>query len=274
VSILLDALKKSEEQRRLGSAPTIHSEVAVDGRQSPAWRRRVVWLSVGALALLVAWLARGPLSPDPGEAAAPAVSGQRTGALPPAEGNKAPAGPESPTGARTAVESFASGEAAAATADPGVAGEGAESASQRRAELERSFRQFRAPPPETASTADVAAQVSGIPDAEPEPAPAAPSAAVVADRSPSEAGGRTEPAKRRVPEPITYWELPQSVRDGLPELKISVLVYADEPDDRFLLVNGRRMVEKDSLPGGVELEEIRRNGAVFRYRNYRFIVRG
>ncbi len=73
--------------------------------------------------------------------------------------------------------------------------------------------------------------------------------------------------------PISYWELPQGIRDNLPEIKITVLVYAENPDDRFLLSNGQRMVEKDELDGGLVLDEIRKDGAVFLYRNYRFLVK-
>jgi len=76
-----------------------------------------------------------------------------------------------------------------------------------------------------------------------------------------------------IPEPISYWELPQGIRDSLPEIKITVLVYAEHPGDRFLLSNGQRMVEKDELDGGLVLDEIRKDGAVFLYRNYRFLVK-
>ena len=75
-------------------------------------------------------------------------------------------------------------------------------------------------------------------------------------------------------EPISFWQLPQAMRDGLPEFKINVLVYAEKPEDRFLLINGQRLVEKEELTAGVVLDEIRRDGAVFRYRNYRFLVKG
>lgn len=74
------------------------------------------------------------------------------------------------------------------------------------------------------------------------------------------------------PEPIGYWELPDSVRNGVPEIKFSVLVYADNPNNRFVLVNGTRLVEGDALKPGVVVEEIRRNGVIFSYRMYRFFV--
>ena len=76
------------------------------------------------------------------------------------------------------------------------------------------------------------------------------------------------------PQPITYWELPQSVRDGMPEMHITVLVYAEQPESRFLLIGGQRLVEGEEYQGGVTLKEIRRGGAVFVYRNYQFLVKG
>jgi len=67
--------------------------------------------------------------------------------------------------------------------------------------------------------------------------------------------------------------LPQDVRDSLPDLHITVLVYAEEPTERFVLIGGKRLVEKEQVGQGVVLEEIRREGAVFRYRNYLFQVK-
>jgi len=81
------------------------------------------------------------------------------------------------------------------------------------------------------------------------------------------------PVEPHVAEPISYWELPQGIRDDLPEIKITVLVFAEHPGDRFLLSNGQRLVEKDELDGGLVLDEIRKDGAIFLYRNYRFLVK-
>jgi general secretion pathway protein B len=75
-------------------------------------------------------------------------------------------------------------------------------------------------------------------------------------------------------EPITFWELPQGIRDSLPDLRITVLVFAERPEDRFVLIGGQRRVENDQIQDGLLLEEIRREGAVFTYRNYRFLVKG
>ena len=72
--------------------------------------------------------------------------------------------------------------------------------------------------------------------------------------------------------PITYWELPDSVRADVPEIKFSVLVYAKNPDDRFVLINGQRQAEGDTVQQGLVVKEIRRDGVVFSYRLYQFLV--
>jgi general secretion pathway protein B len=75
-----------------------------------------------------------------------------------------------------------------------------------------------------------------------------------------------------VGEPVSVWALPEDVRSRLPEFRISVLVYAARPADRFALVNGKRLGEGDGLAPGLELVEIRRDGAVFTFERYRFLV--
>ena len=74
------------------------------------------------------------------------------------------------------------------------------------------------------------------------------------------------------PAPISYWELPDAVRADVPEIKFSVLVYATDPADRFVLINGQRLGQGDSIQPGLEVREIRRDGVVFSYRLYQFLV--
>jgi hypothetical protein len=117
-------------------------------------------------------------------------------------------------------------------------------------------------PPDPQSEGQLVAQATQSPDT-----PAADSQAV--DQPAGEAV-----SDNRISEPISFWELPQGIRDSLPELHVSVLVYAQRPEDRFVLVSGKRLVEKDEYEDGVVLEEIRRDGAIFHYRHYRFLVKG
>jgi general secretion pathway protein B len=74
------------------------------------------------------------------------------------------------------------------------------------------------------------------------------------------------------PAPITYWELPDPIRADVAEIKFSVLVYAKQPQDRFVLINGQRFTEGDSVQPGLVIEEIQRDGVTFSYRLYRFLV--
>jgi len=83
----------------------------------------------------------------------------------------------------------------------------------------------------------------------------------------------TEQYQSPEPQLISYWELPDSVRNGVPVIKFSVLVYADDPANRFVLVNGERLIEGDELKPGVVVEDIRRDGVVFSYKMYKFFVK-
>ena len=74
------------------------------------------------------------------------------------------------------------------------------------------------------------------------------------------------------PAPISYWELPDAIRAGVPEIKFSVLVYSKHPSERFVLINGQRYGQGDQLPSGPIVTKIRREGVVFRYRLYLFLV--
>jgi general secretion pathway protein B len=82
---------------------------------------------------------------------------------------------------------------------------------------------------------------------------------------------RPKPEKQELT-PIGYWELPDAVRANVPETKFSVLVYADNPADRFVLINGQRLVEGDEAGSGLVVKEIRRDGVIFSYRLYQFLV--
>jgi hypothetical protein len=62
------------------------------------------------------------------------------------------------------------------------------------------------------------------------------------------------------------WELPQGQREALQQLKISIHVYHNEPDRRFVLINMRRYSEGDRLRGtDYRLKTIERDGVVIDY---------
>jgi general secretion pathway protein B len=250
MSMILDALRKSEEQRRLGAQPDIHNAPGESPPDASEPLRQ--WLPVSLIvvsALVMAWFGWQQFRPPSDIPTTPPVSVQ----VPAAEPAEPPA--QSAAGEpRTPVEAYsAPQQSVPESADdeerPAATGEPAASL--------KDVSEFEAPPP-AAAAQTAAAQTEPQRAAEPGPEP-----------EPKVAGD--EPYQ---PDAMSYWELPQGVRDSLPQFRISVIVYADDPADRFVLVNGIRLREKDELQSGVVLEEIRRGGAVFRARNYRFLVKG
>lgn len=278
MSMLLDALKKSEQQRRLGTRPDIHrdGDTVDDGRD--LLRQ---WLPMGLVVisvLIMSWNGWRQFQAPQILLEAPAVA-TRSEAVPeaaPGDGSTATAGDRS--SARTPVETFEAsqeGATAGVRRDPRnpsdalvVTLEEKNGERQDRQRALESFSQYSSPQAE--SSAAGATSTGGRPDGVAEmtekPAPTRQEPRRVADERPAD-----QPYEPRT---MSYWELPQGVRDSLPEFRVTVLVYADDPKDRFLLINGMRLTEKQELQSGVVLDEIRRDGAVFRARDYRFLVKG
>jgi general secretion pathway protein B len=256
MSILLDALKKSEEQRQLGQAPDIHApSEPLPGQDAASAVRWLPLLLVVVAAVVIATFSWRQYR-EPEVAVAEAVSAQPVVASRPAGEVAAPAAQETePPAASNPLATYtAPGEEASADAATDTGED------RQKRDLAQSFNRFQRPPP------GAAAETVERPTAPAAQAPEAPAAP-----SPQERAGPARPAYAG-PQPVSFWELPQNVRDSMPELRITVLVYADTPEDRFVLVNGRRLGEQDTLDG-VLLDEIRRDGAVFRFRDYRFLVR-
>ncbi len=70
-------------------------------------------------------------------------------------------------------------------------------------------------------------------------------------------------------------ELPDGQRSALPALKLNMHVYAKDPANRFVLVNGNRLAEGESGSDGVRVVEIRPDGVVVDAKSVRvFLPRG
>jgi general secretion pathway protein B len=283
MSILLDALKKSEEQRQLGRTPNIHSPVGESMRETDAGAQWVPLAMMTLAAIAMAWLGWQQFRLPPEIATAAPVetaAGEPAGEIPQPEVAAPP--PD------------AAGEAAMAAAD--------EPGGPPTADLTARRPQAIADPASRTPVESFKADTRALRDAKVMPPPdeqaaepsaeravartAAPGEAAEQSATGAEAGAaadgpvaateqpRVGRATPHVPEPISYWELPQGVRDELPELRLTVVVYAERPEDRFVLINGQRFTEQEIVESGVVLEEIRRNGAVLQYRSYRFLVEG
>jgi general secretion pathway protein B len=76
----------------------------------------------------------------------------------------------------------------------------------------------------------------------------------------------SEPA----PDVPTLAQLPPQIRMTLPNLSVSMLVYAKQPADRFIYINGSKRHEGDEISSGLKLVRITHDGAIFTYRGQRF----
>jgi general secretion pathway protein B len=263
MSILLEALRKSEKNQQVREAPTIHSDDQ-GGTVSES-------LPVGPLAVLLiialflgGWLIWRQYQP--------------------------PAGNEEP---QVTLEA---GSKKAISNPLAVEQQESQQESQpapSRPETDGSVVQMRTPvesyqPPEGGETATLSTAQEQVTSTASKPATrattsrsAGPGQTTGSDfPEPAQELTQNEPKKTR-PErydpgeltPLGYWDLPDAVRSEVPEIKFSVLVYAADPADRFVLINGQRLAEGDSAQPGLVVEEIQRDGVLFSYRLYRFLVK-
>lgn len=101
-------------------------------------------------------------------------------------------------------------------------------------------------------------------------ADAPPSLEEFSERSTGEDGlGQWQPM---APDYLYHWELPFTVRQALPALDLTIHVFAQEPKDRFVLINGVRHREGDQIGAGAVLAQIRPEGALVDFRDYRFLL--
>lgn len=231
MSLILDALSKSERERRLGQTPGLYAPMP-SGDATRERRRSWPWLVlVAVLAAALAWLLHDRITTP--------SAGTREAAAPP------PALPTDIAPVAPAVEpALAPPSTLTPSAEPRIASP--------------------APPPP--SEPQAAAPTAPAPAA-PAPAPATTSTATGATTAAPVAA--SEPATAddggAVPDgstPVPVWSLPAAVRARLPPLEVSMHVYHAEPARRFLVVDGRRAEEGTRLAPTVVLVEIRRDGSL------------
>jgi general secretion pathway protein B len=232
MSYILEALKKAEAERQLGSAPTIHAAPAVHAVPRAAARNRtplLIGLGAGVLlasaAAFVTWRH---------QAAAPATL-VATG--------------------RGAVQVAG---AAPALAPVMVAPEPAPLASPAPA------LRARAPAREAHPRVPAPAR----PDAN-RPVPAAPAQdahAPDAMRSAAPSASGTEDNVR----PLA--ELPESIQREVPRVAFGGYIYSPNPSDRLLLVDKALRHEGEEVAPGLVLEKLLPKAAVMNYRGYRYRV--
>jgi general secretion pathway protein B len=249
MSLILDALKKSEAERQRQSGPTL-----LEVRISKPRRRYPIWvLVVGALLvlnvlLLLAFVLHRPASPPASSppiaatGAAPAGIAASSTALPPA----APATTASNPAAMATPPTPVAADPALAPGALVPAGPGPASSVGVLGELDTME-------PERST----APQAQGAPETQD-------SAHNPADDEPALPAGTQD---RNIP---NFSDLSGA---DLPDLRLDLHVYAEHVRDRYALINMHRVHEGDTLPEGPRVLAITRAGVVLSYHGQDFTLR-
>lgn len=256
MSYILDALRRADAERQRGGVPDLHAQPAGSATAAQAGaptegaglHGRGALLAMGAsvavLAGAAAWWLVGGSPSDPAPRSLPpqqvpaAVAG-----LPPPGAKVLQTAP----GTAPATVPAASAAPAPAVVVPAMtpAAPAPPAASPLAA----------GPAPVVLPAVVAAPPVAAVPAAGPGQALAAPAASVAAT-----------PAS----DPVIRWAtLPEAIRRSLPALSWSGGVYADQPAQRLVVVNGQVAREGDELAAGLRLEQIRPKSVVVRWRGQR-----
>lgn len=244
MSLILDALKRAERERRGEHAPALEDAPAAAGPR-PASPGRWRLLGVVTLVLVVAALGwslwRKPSAPEPQPA--PPQPEQAAAPVPQPAPEEDP--PEPPTDTAPAVipgtESVASLE-----------------------EVTEGVVEAPVVPPAPVSPApeQAATRAEAPPAAEPRPSQAAVEPETARPIPPA----LTQPAPLR-----KLREMPPDYRADFPALTVEVHVFERSPAQRFVMVNGRRYKEGERLAEGPQILEIVREGIVLEFRGQKVL---
>jgi general secretion pathway protein B len=309
MSLILEALKKSETRRRLGEAPDIGTPFTVKPRRRNPWPLIVIVIAVAAgigwwyartmprpvdantVVSLPAPPARPAIGKSPADARQTATPVAKAGPAPAArESASAPAQPKpdgSVAGRTAKPPARADGGAAGVTAPGGV-----DAQAMRPVNRQLPLPGTPAPTPATANpnTPTVPAPAAQPPISRaPRPpvpvaaAPARPSAEPAVAPPPQQANAapvQPDAAPSRpadAPPPVAaapavpqYYELAYAVRKDIPQFNLSMHVFAPGAGARFIVVDGERKVEGDALKEGLVLREVRSDGIILEFRGQRF----
>lgn len=236
MSYILEALKKAESERKLGSVPNMHAQplVTASAAGSPFWRTPLAWsvlVAVLLLAAVIAWLApwqAGTVVSLPQQTSSGSVS---------MDTNPAPV-PD------TAIPPIAQAPTA---------------------------RQVPEPPHDVVPAEPAKPKAAPKPAIKKKIEPAkAPVAAQPAERKKEIAAAAMAPAAEpRLP---ALRELPENIQREIPTLAVSGYIYSSVPAERSVLINNRLLREGSEIAPGLMLEKMLPKEAVLNYRGTRYRI--
>jgi len=255
MSYILDALRKSDQQRRRGAPPTL---LAAHAAPVETRRRALVWYGLFALVLVSAGVAIGLTRPWQRQREATVVAV-----------TKPPDQVVNPTTGTTSQEGIAKSEPAIPPAAPLVppvpaASSSADAAASGSAATGRSATEARKkatkPVKARRNTGKGFAKADGARD------------------TPANGSGKTprsdkamntdESAPEETAVPIA--ELPVAIQKELPAMSIMVHAYSDDPAKRLVGINNHLLHEGEEVAPGLKLEQITLDGMILSFKGYRF----
>ena len=233
MSFILDALRKSESQRRLESVPEVmRVPVAVKRERVPRWALGLIAILTLALVATALVGLRGRPDPALRTAAAPAPEMSNAEMAPP---------PSPATASRTEAPSVAGPTVSAAPSQP-LAGTGSAS-----------------------RTSPLSDPVTGA-----ETAPATSAAATAP--TVATAALTPERRRVFDPVTLPSATALRAAGVVIPELDLQLLVTSNTPASRFVVINGKRYREGERLLEGPELVAVTQEGAVLRHVGRDFLL--
>jgi len=232
MSLILEALRKSEAERRRGLAPDLFVELPPLARRRDSALSRTLWLLLALAALAIgAWLTRGQWVPSPRTEAAGATT------VPDAAGRQ-------PSREPSAIRPV---DSAPRPADDIAASIPAPDAGSPVAVEPTMEPALRSPPP----TATAAMQPSVVPPPAPmrEPLPAVPNPAPAPAPEPV-APTPASPASGNAAI-VQLADLSADQRKQLPPLRMSMHMWDQDPARRFVIIDGARLTEGDRIGDAV-----------------------
>ncbi len=246
MSLILEALRKSEAERRRGETPTLLSPISEFAshalRRAEHRQRRWMWLALALIVLLVVvggfWWQQAVTTDNPASAATTGTSAPKVVADLPQPVASMPAGPRHD-----------------APSTPPVSLNQTRPATSPRAATANIARTDGVRSESTPATA-------ALPEPPMDNAIAAPEMAS-GTATPSQSASAATPTE---PPPVPSWirvdQLPASERETLPPLKVSMHVYSADPAKRAVLIDGQRYQEGSWITDGILLKAIRRDGSL------------
>jgi len=237
MSYILEALKKAQAERQLGSSPTIHAptlQAAAGASQGGKFGKPLIVALVAMGVVIAVLLAMVLRSHAP---ATPSVASAQPGPV------AAMPAPVQPAAVAAAPAQPAAVAAAPAAAQPTVVA-AAPAPTQ--------------PTPLPAPVADLPPSVANL-------------AKASAPEQPAPASTPVKPAVSEDPV-ANLRDLPEPIQRAIPQITVGGYIYSKNPADRVLLIDKVLRHEGDEVAPGLVLEKLQAKEAIFGFKGYRYRV--